>query len=671
MGAARWLGGVLAAAGIVFLAVSISGQPASQPGANMPLPPLRVGDAGEYQTADGLVTTFEFIQADPWLDQAGTLRSGLALLLDAEGEFGRYTWHSIEADGSSTASRARLGGGGTARGLGIGPGDTTSGIFSSAYRTTPTPAAWPCGMEAGLRPLDLADETIMLRSCGMEPLEALGPADVDAPRRTYGETRRLVLDARLPVPWSISDGNGEWTLTKFRRGDEIPRWNDIGSARFDVQPFPDIPDESGLDLEFPLRAALDWAIGVHPANPLRDYLATHPDAYVAEAGYLELIEPEGRTLRWDVTAADGRTGQRVFIERLWTQDGPTAPGLVTTVSEQSVRDRPYPDPGAVIRAAVSLDSLAAAWSMVAAAPAWGEPVNGWGLQVTCLQTCEGAGFNVWVGVNQTRSDVPGHDVRCGAECTSTDWAWVADQILVDAGGAFVHRVHTEWSFFQEASVDRRPAFTTTRVHYEDDPETLDEAHSTARLARPSLATVTGLSLIAVALTFVAMAWSQLKSLFWGTFFARYKDMNHPVRNACLKAIEEGPGIHYSELLRRTGAGQGQLRHHLNVLLDAGLIERHTESNYHCFYLKRDRGRRLRGVSGPLKATAAQKILQNLQAEGRPMGDLARAIDANASTVTYHVGRLKAAGLVEWKRDGRHVLVSITRHGVRALEEARL
>lgn len=66
---------------------------------------------------------------------------------------------------------------------------------------------------------------------------------------------------------------------------------------------------------------------------------------------------------------------------------------------------------------------------------------------------------------------------------------------------------------------------------------------------------------------------------------------------------------------------------------------------------------LESVTGPVRA-------QILRATGRPatMSDLARDACLVPSALTYHVGRLTAAGLVRRERRGRHVWITRTSRG---------
>ncbi len=63
---------------------------------------------------------------------------------------------------------------------------------------------------------------------------------------------------------------------------------------------------------------------------------------------------------------------------------------------------------------------------------------------------------------------------------------------------------------------------------------------------------------------------------------------------------------------------------------------------------------------------AFRLLVRAGPEGLPSGDVARALNVPANTVSTHLSILTRAGLVSSRRDGRHVIYQANLGGIRKL-----
>jgi predicted transcriptional regulator len=115
-----------------------------------------------------------------------------------------------------------------------------------------------------------------------------------------------------------------------------------------------------------------------------------------------------------------------------------------------------------------------------------------------------------------------------------------------------------------------------------------------------------------------------------------------------------------------GGGKGAVEHHLRKLVDAGLVVRHQGPGYTCFFPPRT-DHRVAAVAGVLKSASARRVLAAVQARpGLSSAELAAATGLDASTVSHHVHRLAAAGLLEPTKAGRTLSIRPTGLATQAL-----
>lgn len=136
-------------------------------------------------------------------------------------------------------------------------------------------------------------------------------------------------------------------------------------------------------------------------------------------------------------------------------------------------------------------------------------------------------------------------------------------------------------------------------------------------------------------------------------YSRFGDTDplaHETRQSIYETVREDPGIYVAELARVTDTPVSTVRYHTRVLLDAGLVEQQSE-----------RGRN-RLVPAQMDTDAVvsvegtrRDILVALDDHGPATGsDLSSRLGLSKSTVSYHLDRLEADGLVQRDRSGRTV-----------------
>lgn len=150
-------------------------------------------------------------------------------------------------------------------------------------------------------------------------------------------------------------------------------------------------------------------------------------------------------------------------------------------------------------------------------------------------------------------------------------------------------------------------------------------------------------------------------------YSRYDDsdpLEHEVRATLHEAVEAEPGVNLSALADRVDVSMSTVRHHLDVLVDEGLVTTEQCFGKRCYFpLSRDSDALAAALGTP--ATAA--ILEALAERGpSTVSQLAEAVDRDASTVSHHLSRLEEVDLLERERDGRAVRASLSPVARRAL-----
>lgn len=123
-------------------------------------------------------------------------------------------------------------------------------------------------------------------------------------------------------------------------------------------------------------------------------------------------------------------------------------------------------------------------------------------------------------------------------------------------------------------------------------------------------------------------------------------------------IRSNPGSHMREIRRRLDMTLGNLEYHLRYL------ERHDmitvrEGGYNRYYVKHDVGVEDQKLLGLLRQTIPRRILIFLLLNpGSSHQDIHADFDVSASTLSYHIGKLIDAGVVEKERKGRYNVYSV-------------
>jgi len=139
-------------------------------------------------------------------------------------------------------------------------------------------------------------------------------------------------------------------------------------------------------------------------------------------------------------------------------------------------------------------------------------------------------------------------------------------------------------------------------------------------------------------------------------YSRYDDsdpLEHEDRATAFEAIDDSPGVYLTELSEQTGVTLSTLRHHVRVLEREDLIVAARVRGRRRFYPAYTEDVELAAAMNDEATAAVVDALARLGAAS--VSELADAVDRDASTLTYHLQRLEADGLVVRERDGRAIV----------------
>lgn len=161
------------------------------------------------------------------------------------------------------------------------------------------------------------------------------------------------------------------------------------------------------------------------------------------------------------------------------------------------------------------------------------------------------------------------------------------------------------------------------------------------------------SLLVILAAFLLLLWRYWIVLPILILFSRLAPsalLEHPRRQRILDLVAAQPGIGFEELARRTGFARGAVRHHLQVLLSAGLVRRASDgkrAGYRLPDAAAGAHHRLLASAGAQRLMAVLKMTPGLSVAGAAI-----ASGLGKASAAHHVRRFAAAGLVRIRREGR-------------------
>lgn len=123
------------------------------------------------------------------------------------------------------------------------------------------------------------------------------------------------------------------------------------------------------------------------------------------------------------------------------------------------------------------------------------------------------------------------------------------------------------------------------------------------------------------------------------------------RSAILSCVERHPGIHLRKIERHTALPLGQVLYHLDRLERMGLIGSLRDSGFRRFYSSADISRSEKPVLAALRhAVPRQLVMTLLEEPGLLHKELQARLGVAGSTLTFHLQRLVASGVIDRVRE---------------------
>ncbi|TFF95469.1 MAG: winged helix-turn-helix transcriptional regulator [Promethearchaeota archaeon] len=125
------------------------------------------------------------------------------------------------------------------------------------------------------------------------------------------------------------------------------------------------------------------------------------------------------------------------------------------------------------------------------------------------------------------------------------------------------------------------------------------------------------------------------------------------RNKIIECILEEPGIHYNELLRNTELSAGNLAWHLDILETYKIIGKKRVGKY-LVYFPYYQKNPISNIDLKLqKSELTLKTLEMIESNpGTYNNEIAKDLNVDHKTISYHINKLKDLDLIYSKKDGR-------------------
>jgi DNA-binding MarR family transcriptional regulator len=430
-------------------------------------------------------------------------------------------------------------------------------------------------------------------------------------------------------------------------------------------------DEAGVEADFPLSEAFAKARDDADFSGVRDLLARSPDAYVGLAlSYSSGVGADHGT-GWIMTITDGKDAVMVSVDKD-TQPGAAGqpfplgyflpagfPVTTTTYSVTGQDTMPvphgmFPEPSALPATLPTVAAVMDRWQVYASPGQDGKQANSWGIALLCGNAnCSEAAGEVLAG--RTESNItfvrtaPTTAIPIITADGKVEYSMFAAR-LDDSAAALV-----DATVVGSVKTDVAPAHQIVPLRNTPAPPSPPGAALAGLI--PSAGTAASVGLLATLAALVYLVWPSLKGGSLVGLFSRLQGpqlLAHPSRARLMEIIQAEPGIHFQDLVRRSGLPNGTAVHHVRKLEQGGFVAVRPLGRYTC-YFPGTPDRASLAAAPVTKSDGARRILAEVAASpGLSGSELAVRLGLQPSTVAYHVKRLEQAGLLASVRDGRSV-----------------
>jgi len=519
---------------------------------------------------------------------------------------------------------------------------------------------------------------VLFRPDGIETVAGIQAMRYVAAQHSDGFNATIWLADGLPVPlryqetepvdqgWNTSErglGTFRFDLVAFERGaSSLPATPPAGDALPPLRRLHRVPsglNETGYAGTFPASLAFAQA---KENKQVAAFLQRHPTAYVARGDLSGWVEPNTRDRYWFLTLSDGTAQMDLWVHETAkvrsTPDNPVLPSYgVQTLAEdfapqvpEALMDvsynvtpiqqwdgsRSYPVPANLPASLPSLPGLLDRLQMYTGMVPQGPEDVQWGFDLMCGDSdCATTRVNVNVGLLHLDRRMLALDSSPPGRLFGMDF--------LDAGVGYDGELAYYSMVGNSTSRSGPMAAPAQAAPAAQDAHRLSAPGVPGAWVRP-VAVATGTGLL---LSLAYLLWPLLRAGPLALFSrVRGEDLlRNPLRREIHQRIEAEPGIHHTALVRATGRGHGAVEHHLHKLVEASLVTRVQGTGFTCYFPK-GTGARVRAAAPALKSQVARAILEAVRTTpGIRSADVARQLAVSPATVSYHVERLRTAGLV--------------------------
>ncbi len=148
--------------------------------------------------------------------------------------------------------------------------------------------------------------------------------------------------------------------------------------------------------------------------------------------------------------------------------------------------------------------------------------------------------------------------------------------------------------------------------------------------------------------------------FWTRERIQRRVLELPTRRQIYEHIRDTPGVHLRRICRDLEMGVGNVEHHLHQLEKHDLIVSHKADKRKTFYVAGQVAEADRRWIHVLRKARPRRIVRGVLAHPEAnTAELARRLDIERSTVSYHLNRLRERGLIERIVVGREHLHQVS------------
>lgn len=120
----------------------------------------------------------------------------------------------------------------------------------------------------------------------------------------------------------------------------------------------------------------------------------------------------------------------------------------------------------------------------------------------------------------------------------------------------------------------------------------------------------------------------------------------------LECVAKTPGAHLRGIERMTGLPLGQVLYHLDRLERMGLVASSRDAGFRRYYLTKDVGRTEKKYLAALRHEVPRRLVVTLlETPGLPHKDLQATLGVAGSTLSFHLERLLASGVLVRQKVG--------------------